>query len=104
MKEKKKLDQDYFVVDLDAEKEVKNVKVYDLNNEYELFLALVHMEQVEGKLHKIYRDRLSPGLNDLANRCINELITEFGDYNPELMKKITGKYETLFTYLKEQEC
>jgi len=39
---------------------------------------------------------------EVANECINELIKEFGDYNPELMKEITGKYQDKFDALKAE--
>ena len=38
----------------------------------------------------------------LANECINELIEGFGDYNPEKMKEITGKYQDLFDELEKE--
>jgi len=39
----------------------------------------------------------------IANECINELITEFGDYNPSKMIEITEKYEKDFFELETIE-
>ena len=39
---------------------------------------------------------------ELANKLINDLIDNFGDYNPELMKEITGKYQDEFDKLDKE--